>query len=67
MERNYSLTKKQITQLALLVEKFPDVDFFTLTESNESGIGPTVKVLFTVFDNTKDADTEIDITDYSTW
>ena len=63
----FKLTRQQILQLATLVEKFPEVEWFTLTESSTSGIGPTVKVNFTVFDSTKDSDAEIDITDVTSW
>lgn len=64
----FSLNRKQVEKLAKMVENFPDVEWFTLEESLESGIGPTVVVRFNLFgDSDKDIDTTVDITDVSTW
>jgi len=64
----FALNRKQVEKLAKMVENFPDVEWFTLEESLENGIGPTVVVRFNLFgDNDKDIDTTIDITDVSTW
>jgi len=64
----FALNRKQVEKLAKMVENFPDVEWFTLEESLESGIGPTVVVRFNLFgDSDKDIDTTIDITDVSTW
>jgi hypothetical protein len=63
-----SLTRKQVLQLAEIVAKFPDAEWFTIEMSNASGIGTNVTVKFDMFkDNRKDFDTTVDITDLSTW
>lgn len=59
-----SLTRKQVLQLAEIANKFPDANWFGLTENSGSGIGPTVHVTLSVF---TDDDTKINITDVSTW
>ena len=59
------LTKTQLQQLAMIIEKFPDVELFTLRSQSTSGIGPTVHVSFTLWG--KDPNTSIDITDFSSW
>jgi hypothetical protein len=47
-----------------MVEHFSEVENFTLEETHESGIGPTVRVRFNLFDKN---DTNVDITDVSNW
>lgn len=59
-----TLTRAQVEKLAKLLESFKDISEFSLTETHESGIGPTVKVKLNLFEN---EDTVIDITDVSTW
>ena len=64
----FDLNRKQILKLAKMAENFSDVEWFTLEERLDSGIGPTVVVRFNLFgDNDKDIDTTVDITDVSTW
>jgi hypothetical protein len=60
----FVLTKSQIDKLAKIAEHFKEVDQFTLEETLESGIGPTVRVRFNLFDKN---DTNVDITDVSNW
>ena len=68
MAATFSLNRLQVEKLAKMVEHFKDVEWFTLEESNTSGIGPTVTVKFNLFnDDDKDVDTTVDITDVSTW
>ena len=63
-----SLTRNQIMQLAELVEKFSDTEWFVIHEEFTSGIGHTTEVKFRMFkDSSKDLDTTVDITDLSTW
>ena len=65
---NVALTRNQVYQLAEIVEKFPDTEWFIIDASDISGIGPTVLVKFLMFkDDNKDVDTTVNITDYSTW
>lgn len=59
-----TLTRKQILQLSELAKKFPDSEWFSIEEKTTSGIGPTVTVSMSVFD---DMDTMVDITDTSIW
>jgi hypothetical protein len=60
----FTLTSSQIEKLAKIAEHFKEVDQFTLEETHESGIGSTVRVRFKLFNNN---DTNVDITDVSTW
>jgi hypothetical protein len=59
-----TLTRSQISKLNKMAEHFKEVELFTLEESHESGIGPTVRVRFNLFDKN---DTNVDITDVSNW
>lgn len=61
---NMRLTRKQIEQLAEITEHFPEVDLYELYEEH-TGIGPIVKVKFSLFGKT--SDTSIDITDVESW
>lgn len=64
----FCLNRSQIEKLAKMANHFTEVEWFTLEESNSSGIGPTVVVKFNLFkDNDKDIDTTVDITDVDTW
>jgi hypothetical protein len=64
----FPLNRKQVNKLIEIATKFPDVEWFTLTDDRSSGIGPTIKVKFNLFsDDDKDIDTVVDITDVSTW
>ena len=58
------LTRKQINQLAEIAEHFQEVDVYELYEEH-SGIGPIIKVKFSLFGKT--SDTSIDITDVESW
>jgi hypothetical protein len=59
-----SLNRSQIEKLAKMSNHFQEVEWFTLEETHESGIGPTVRVKFNLFDKN---DTVVDVTDVSTW
>ena len=64
----FCLNRSQIEKLATMAAHFKEVEWFTLEESNNSGIGPIVVVKFNLFnDDDKDIDTTVDITDVSTW
>jgi len=68
MASSFTLNRTQVEKLAKMVEHFKEVEWFTLEETNTSGIGPTVTVKFNLFnDDDKDIDTTVDITDVSTW
>jgi hypothetical protein len=58
------LTQKQIRELAQLAKHFKEVDTFKIDSASTSGIGPTVKVSFDLFDN---KNTTVDITDLDSW
>ena len=62
-----TLTRNQVCQLAEIVGKFSNTEWFTLTSDSSSGIGAAITIKFTAFDTTKDFDTTVDITDLSTW
>jgi len=59
------LTRKQIQQLSEICDHFSDIDIFELEQTNLSGIGPTISVKFSIFDNRQD--TSVDITDVESW
>jgi hypothetical protein len=64
----FALNRKQVEKLAQMAQHFKEVEWFTLTEENTSGIGSTVTVKFNLLgDHDKDVDTIIDITDVETW
>jgi len=68
MASSFTLNRTQVEKLAKMVEHFKEVEWFTLEETNTSGIGPAVTVKFNLFnDDDKDVDTTVDITDVSTW
>lgn len=58
------LTKDQIKKMAQLVERFPEIDDYTLEIDNSSGIGPTYTIKFSLY---LDNDFKVDITDVTTW
>jgi hypothetical protein len=58
------LTRKQINQLAEIVDHFQEVELYELYEEH-TGIGPIVRVKFSLFGKT--SDTSIDITDVENW
>jgi len=63
-----SLNRKQAFKFAKLVDHFKDVEWFTIEEVKDNGIGPVVQVRFNLFgDDDKDDDVKVDITDVSTW
>ena len=61
---NMRLSRKQIEQLADIVDHFQEVDVYELYEEH-TGIGPVIKVKFSLFGKT--SDTSIDITDVESW
>lgn len=64
----FTLNRKQVGQLSQLADHFQEVEWFTLQEESDSGIGSTVTVKFNLFgDADKDTDTTVNITDVSTW
>jgi hypothetical protein len=63
-----TLSRKQLLQIAELATKFPDTEWFTIETESSSGIGTQMRVKFDMFkDDSKDFDTTVDITDFSTW
>lgn len=61
---NMQLSRKQINQLAEIADHFPEVNLYELYEEH-TGIGPVIKVKFSLFGKT--SDTSIDITDVESW
>ena len=65
MRSAITLSRKQISQLTQIAERFADADSFTLSwEHEQSGIGLGIVVKFQTFDP---EDTTIDITDVEMW
>ena len=57
------LSRKQVFDIAALANHFTDVELFTVEETFESGIGPTVRVKCTLLEKP----TTVDITDVEKW
>ena len=66
MTTKISLTREQLDKLFKIVEQFDEIEWFTITEKHDSGIGPTHTVSFDLFNN-ENYDTKIDITDVGVW
>lgn len=64
MSTKIVLNKKQIQQLNQIAEQFQEINRFTLVSDSSNGIGPVVKVHFTLFSNN---DANVDITDVNDW
>jgi hypothetical protein len=60
------LTRKQIVQMHELVSKFSEVENFVLEIDNRSGLGPELRLKFTLF-GFDDNNATVDITDVTTW
>jgi len=60
----FVLTRDQIMKLAKIVVQFEDTKFFTLYQTNDNGIGPSTHVRFALLEEN---DTQMNITDVSTW
>ena len=58
------LNREQIRKLAHLTKLYKDVEHFTITTNNYSGIGVSTFVKFTELEEN---DNTVDITDYSEW
>lgn len=58
------LTRKQISQLNQIAERFADTENFTIEVESLSGIGPNISVRFDLFEK---SDTKVDITDVGNW
>ncbi len=58
------LSRKQIDQLKEIIDHFEDIDRFELFEDHSTGIGPVIKVHFTIFNKN---DSSVDITDVTNW
>jgi len=68
MVNEFTINRTQLLKLAEIAAHFKEVEWFTLVERSDSGIGPSVEVKFSLFkDDDKDNDTTVDITDVSTW
>ena len=63
-ESTVTLNRKQINQLSEIINHFTKVDNFKITMNHQSGIGPSVRVSFDLFEK---SDTTVDITDVSEW
>jgi hypothetical protein len=62
------LSNKQMTKLVEIHKAFPNISFYSIRETHESGIGPTMRVYINLFDvDSDEPDTQIDITDLELW
>ena len=62
-----TLTRKQMDELVEFATNFKDVQWFTIEQTNKSGIGPSTCVKCSLFGNDSEPETTIDITDVSVW
>ena len=62
-----TLTRKQIDQFVEFATNFKDVQWMTLKQSHESGIGATIVIKCSLFGNDSEPETTVDITDVSVW
>ena len=62
-----TLTRKQIDQLVEFATNFKDVQWITLEQGHESGIGASVRIKCSLFGNDSEPETTVDITDVSVW
>ena len=67
-KQEITLNRKQIDKLVEFATNFKDVQWITLVEGNESGIGPSHEIHCSLFGGSdSEFDTVVDITDTSTW
>ena len=62
-----TLTRKQMDKLVEFVTNFKDVQWFTIEETHESGIGASMYIRCSLFGNDSEPETTVDITDVSVW
>ena len=62
-----TLTRSQMDKLVEFVTHFKDIEWFTIEERNESGIGPSVFIKCSIFGNDSEPETTVDITDVNVW
>lgn len=61
--KSITLNRKQLQDLCQMFDHFKEVENFTITQENTSGIGPVIHVKFDLFEKP----TMVDITDVSKW
>ena len=62
-----TLTRKQIDQFVEFATNFKDIQWITLEQGHESGIGASVRIKCSLFGNDSEPETTVDITDVSVW
>lgn len=62
--KSITLNRKQLQDLYQMIDHFKEVEQFTIEQDNSSGIGPTIRVKFDLFNNKP---TTVDITDVESW
>lgn len=62
-----TLTRKQIDQFVEFATNFKDVQWMTLEQGHESGIGASLVIRCSLFGNDSEPETTVDITDVSVW
>jgi len=63
MMRKITITRKQYEKIKEVFEMYDTLEYIMLTESSESGIGPTTRIEFVPPSN----NVIVDITDVSSW
>ena len=61
------LTRAQVEKLYVISRLNETAERFTLVTDSSNGIGPCISVLFKLFKDSKEIDTQVNITDMENW
>ena len=62
-----TLSRKQIDKFVEFATHFPDIQYMTLEQGHESGIGASVVIKCSLFGEDSEPETTVDITDVDVW
>ena len=62
-----TLSRKQIDKFVEFATHFPDIQYMTLEQGHESGIGASVVIKCSLFGEYSEPETTVDITDVDVW
>jgi len=65
--KEVNLTRADVSRLNDVLDKFPEIDNFTLMVENTSGIGYTVDLRFTREEKTMQCKVVVPVTDVGSW
>jgi Holliday junction resolvase len=67
MNTTITITRNQMDKIVEFATNFKDVQLFTINETHNSGIGPSIFIACSLFGNDSKPETIVDITDVSVW